>query len=313
MTMSLSNARQTRREVKPYLLIYGGGGVGKSTFAASAPSPIFISAEDGLMNIDAKALTPSTWPELIECVDSLTRETHQYETVVIDSLDWAEPLCWAEVCRKGGKRDIEAFGYGKGYKAAVDEWRTLLKMLATLRATKNMQIVLIAHALLSKVQNPEGDDYDRWSIKLQDSKNCSAAGLIYEWCDIVGFASHEVVTDDTSGRAKGFATGKRVLRTQPSAAFYAKTRLALPKSILLDLDAPGGPWAAFARAVSNNGPGAIERLKAELETKLASLGDEDVERGARTFLRTRGESVGSLSEALATVDTYINERTKKAG
>ena len=36
----------------PRLMIYGSEGVGKSTFAASAPKPIFVQTEDGLSEID---------------------------------------------------------------------------------------------------------------------------------------------------------------------------------------------------------------------------------------------------------------------
>jgi hypothetical protein len=44
---------QTGRENKPpRIMIYGSEGVGKSTFGASAPKPIFIQTEDGLGEID---------------------------------------------------------------------------------------------------------------------------------------------------------------------------------------------------------------------------------------------------------------------
>lgn len=299
--MTLAAVRSTRREAPPRTLIYGGGGVGKSTFAANAPKPIFIASEDGLVNIDAQALPPpTTWAELLEGLDLLAHEAHDFETVAIDSLDWAEPLCWAHVCAKAYKPDIEAFGYGKGYLAALDEWRVLLHKLSLLRA-RGMHVVLIAHAVLGTVKNPEGDDYDRWSIKLQDSKKCSAAGLIYEWCDVVGFASHEVLTEDTSGRAKGVSTGRRILRTQPSAAFYAKTRYALPPTVTLD-------WATYAEAVKAGGPAAVERLRAELTERLRELGDVAVEKGALAYVRSRGETVPAFADAIARVNQHLAKK-----
>jgi len=293
--------KNTRREAPVRLLVYADGGVGKSTLGAAAPKPIFLAPEDGLVNIDASAVDPSptTWLDALAALDHIG--TLNYETVVVDSLDWLEPLCWAYVCIKGKKPDIEAFGYGKGYVAALDEWRIFLAKLSQLRA-KGMNVVLIAHAVAKLFKNPEGDDFDRWTIKLHDK----ASGLIKEWCDVVAFAQYETNTYETNGKTKGISTGKRILRVQRSAAFDAKTRYAMPASIPLD-------WASFAQAVKDGGPVAVERMKGELEAKMLEQGDADVEIGARTFLRLRGESVGSLSEALATVDTYLNERTKKAG
>ena len=47
--MSLLNQVKTGKEAQPpRIMIYGSEGVGKSTFAASAPKPIFIQTEDGL-------------------------------------------------------------------------------------------------------------------------------------------------------------------------------------------------------------------------------------------------------------------------
>ena len=43
----------------PRIMIYGSEGVGKSTFAASAPGCIFVQTEDGLSEIDT-ALSCST-------------------------------------------------------------------------------------------------------------------------------------------------------------------------------------------------------------------------------------------------------------
>ena len=36
----------------PRIMLYGTEGIGKSTFAAQAPSPIFLPTEDGLGEID---------------------------------------------------------------------------------------------------------------------------------------------------------------------------------------------------------------------------------------------------------------------
>ncbi len=305
--MTLKDVKKTRREAPVRIVIHGPGGTGKSTFAAAAPAPIFVAAEDGLTNIDAQAFPePRAWPELLQQIDSLATEPHAFRSLVIDSLDWCEPLCWAAVCELGdakGKRmpNIEAFGYGKGYLAALDQWRVLLARLSAVRA-RGLNIILIAHSVRKTVKNPEGDDYEQWQMKLHEK----AAGLIKEWVDVVGYASHEVLTlENDNGRVKGIASGKRVLKTAPAAGYDGKTRFAMPPVMALD-------WPTFERAVHDGGAGALDRLKGEFAAKLTELADAAVEERARAFVAGRGETVASLSEAIATVDGYLTNQ-KKAG
>jgi len=305
--MTIQGVKPTRREAPVRIAIHGPGGCGKSTFAAAAPSPIFIAAEDGLINIDAHAFPePKTWEEMLAQLDTLATEPHTYRSLAIDSLDWIEPLCWARVCEKGDAKgrkqaNIEAFGYGKGYLAALDEWRIFLSKLEAVRR-RGLAVILIAHSVRKSVKNPEGDDYEQWQIKIHEK----AAGLIKEWVDVVAFASHEVLTlENDNGRVKGIASGKRVLKTAPAAGYDGKTRFAMPAAMPLD-------WPTFEAAVREGGAGALDRLKGEFAAKLVELADADVEEKARAFVASRGETVASMSEAIATVETYIATK-KKAG
>ena len=51
--MSLISSITKGREAQPpRIMIYGSEGVGKSTFAALAPNPVFVQTEDGLSEID---------------------------------------------------------------------------------------------------------------------------------------------------------------------------------------------------------------------------------------------------------------------
>lgn len=295
------STKSTRREAPVRMVIYGPGGIGKSTLASQAPSPIFLASEEGLENIEAEAIEPypKTWEDVIAAL--AYAETLDNETIVIDSLDWIEPLCWEYVVRSAKSpkiRSIEDFGYGKGYVAALDQWRVFLHKLSALRAS-GKNVILIAHAVRRAFKNPLGDDYEHYTIKLHEK----ATGLIVEWVDVVGFAQEDVSTEDTSGRVKAQTTGRRVIRTQPHPAYLAKTRFALPAKIPLS-------WASFSEAVRNGGPAAIERLKADFEARVRELANDEVEKGARAFLRAQGTTVASLTEAIATLDSYVAERKK---
>lgn len=287
-------------------VIAGKDGVGKSTFCAAAPGAVFIAVEDGLSNIAAMAVdSPKTWPEVIDAIDALA-VAPACQTIVIDSIDWLEGLCWSYVCTfpddKGKKhKDIEGFGFGKGYVAALTYWRALLAACDRARkAGKN--ILLIAHSERKTIKNPVGEDYDSYVIKL----HTKTASLIREWADVVGFAELDVAVyqKDKQARFKGISSGKRVLRTQPHAGYDTKTRFSLPDRIPLD-------WPTFERLVKEGKPPTVQELQATLEKKLDALGDATLAVKCMDFLAARGRNFTSLSEAIATVDDYANNETKE--
>jgi hypothetical protein len=128
-------------------IVYGTHGVGKTSFAASAPSPIFLQTEDGLGLIDRPTFgLLRSFDEVMQAVGSLYSEDHKYQTLVLDSVDHLEPLVWAQVCKDNGWPNIETPGYGKGYVAALDMWRLLIDGLRALRDDRQMSIILIAHS-----------------------------------------------------------------------------------------------------------------------------------------------------------------------
>ena len=97
--MTLSAVTRGRVAAPLRVLCYGVEGVGKSTLGASAPAPIFLGAEDGSALLDvARFPQPRAWTDVLEAVRVLIHEEHDYRTLVIDSLDWIEPLVWAAVC-----------------------------------------------------------------------------------------------------------------------------------------------------------------------------------------------------------------------
>jgi hypothetical protein len=273
--MTLANITRGKIARPVRVLIYGVEGVGKSSFAACAPNPVFLGAEDGTSELDvARYPQPTTWMEGLEAIDDLTHGgTHDFGTLAIDTLDWIEPLCWAHVC--ANKRDkknkrheqIEEFGYGTGYNMALEYWRVLLTALERLSLARGMHVVLIAHSWIKNFKNPAGDDFDRYEMKLHSK----AGGLMREWCDAQLFATHETFTHDSDGRTKGISSGARVLHTERDAAYDAKNRYDLPPKLPLD-------WEAFMDAVAAHRPNDPKRLAAQIERM---LGDVDANLVAR--------------------------------
>lgn len=71
----------------PRVLIYSDPGVGKSSFAATAPKPVFIPLEDGLDQISCtKFPHVRDFATLIADLKAVLNEEHDFQTLVIDSL-----------------------------------------------------------------------------------------------------------------------------------------------------------------------------------------------------------------------------------
>ena len=299
--MTLAAVRTGRRVSPLRVMLYGPEGIGKSTFGANAPAAIFLGAEDGTDEIECARLPePYGWRDVIDGVRMLAIEKHAYETLVVDTLDWLEPLVWQFCCERDKKKDIEDYGFGKGYVAALGEWRNLIAALENLRRTRAMNVVLLAHSHVKNFKNPdEGDDFDRYQLKVHEK----AGGLCKEWCDAVLFANYEThVVRSKSKRAKGYGGATRVLHTQRRAAFDAKNRFGLPEQMALD-------WAEFVAAVEAGRSGAaVTSLRAEIEAAIAVIAPDEAAKVTAWLATDTAQDAGKLRVAL----NRITEKTRAA-
>lgn len=241
----LDNIKTGRESRPPRIMIYGSEGVGKSTFGASAPKPVFIQTEDGLGEIDcAKFPLAKSVSEVVSELTALRDEPHDFQSAVIDSADWLERLIFEEVCREYGVRSIEKAdgGYGRGYTHALGHWRKIIHLLEELRDKRGMLVILVAHAKIERFEDPENAAYDRYTPRLHKH----AASLLSEWVDAVLFANKKLrVQKENAGftgeRAIaapiGADGGERIVRTVGSPACIAKNRFGLPPELPLSWDA----------------------------------------------------------------------------
>jgi hypothetical protein len=244
MAISLASLRRSTALQPPRILMHGVAGIGKSTFAAKADAPVFITTEDGLGKLQVPHFPLATsYADVSEALEALRTEEHDFRTVVIDSVDWLEPLIWAEACKRNNWPTIEFPGFGKGYAEAVNIWREYIDKLNALRDEKGMAVLQIAHTDIKRFDSPEHEPYDRYIIKLQ----ARAAALLQEHSDVVLFANYQIsITKADVGFSKKVAralgTGKRVMHTEERPAFLAKNRYELPETLPLD-------WSEFVKAM----------------------------------------------------------------
>ena len=246
--ITLSKGRVKRKGLK--FLVYGPEGIGKSTFASRFPAPIFIDTEGSTEHMDVIRVDPAprSWTELLEVVRQMAMPQYAggYQTLVLDTADWAEKLCSKHLCDARGYKGIEDFGYGKGYKYLEEEFGRLLNLLTDVINAGN-NVVITAHAAMRKFEQPdEQGAYDRWELKLEKK----TAPLVKEWADNVFFANYKtiVVNVDGQGAAKGknkVQGGRRVMYTSHHPCWDAKNRFALADELPFD-------YEQIAHIVPNN-------------------------------------------------------------
>jgi len=289
--MSLASVTRGRSQAPDRILLSGTEGIGKSTFGADSNKPIFIAAEDGLRRLDvAKFPEPETFEDVLAAIDVLINGEHEYRTLVVDTVDWLEPLVWKSVCKKNGWTDIESPGYGKGYTAALDTWRLFLSRLDQLRNKRGVEIILLGHTGVTTFQNPAGADYSRYELQI----NKKAAALLKQWTDVNLFAAHEdFTTDKKKGTVKGVSSGQRIVHTERTPAWDAKNRYGLPPTLPLS-------YLEYAAARAKGIQADPGELLAEC-LELADLLKQGPEAPIRGYLEANKDDAVKLAKALNTL------------
>lgn len=222
--------------IKPQkVVIYGPEGIGKSTFAAQFPKPLFIDTEGSTSHLEVdRLLRPTSWQMLKQYIKDLKGDTMGYHTLVIDTADWAERLCEEAVCQSNGKVGIEDFGYGKGYTYVKEEFGRLLDSLSDL-IDASMNVVLTAHSIIRKFELPEETGaYDRYELKLGQKAGNQCAALAKEWADMVLFVNYKEIVITTKDNKKKVSGGKRVMYTAHNPCWDAKNRHGLAEELPFD-------------------------------------------------------------------------------
>jgi hypothetical protein len=287
------------------VLVYGPDGVGKSSFAADAPNPIFFGPESGTDHLDvARYPEFKTWSDVLSGLDDLIKNEHDFKTLVVDSLDWMEPMLFQDIITNDAKsaKSIETAcgGYGKGYVEAEKRWKDeFIDRITVLRNQKKMNIVLIAHSDTVNFNDPQFNvEYKRFELKLHRK----ASAKFREYVDAVLFCQFkELVRKNESEKSSAFGTGNRIILTEKRPAYDAKNRYGLPHEIEVD---PKAKWDSFMSEVRKGNPESIGAVMARIEGQLSCMTDEKIKTLAlESIERAAGnvEQLEKISQRLAAV------------
>lgn len=218
-------------------VLYGPEGIGKTSFAAKAPNPLFIDTEGSTTRLNVRRLpAPQSWAMVLEQVQWVLHNPQVCGTLVVDTADWAQRICTDAVCARLKISGIEDLGYGKGYSYVYEDFGRLLNLLDQV-IDRGINVIVTAHAAMRKFEQPdEMGSYDRWELKLNNSQKCSIAGMLKEWADMVLFANYETIVvknENKKGKAQG---GQRVMYTAHHPCWDAKNRFNLPEKLPFDYE-----------------------------------------------------------------------------
>jgi hypothetical protein len=255
---SLSRVTTTTKRLPSRILIHAVQKWGKTSFAAQAPSPIFLCTrgEDGLMTLLDNGLvqpTPHfpeclpTWGDVKLALNELIVREHQHKTVVIDTINGAIQLAQEHVIANQYDGSYEKFdAYGRGGQRLLPAVIELTTLLDRLRE-RGMAVILPAHSVVKTFKNPEGVDYPRWEPPIFKE----VQEHLDRWCDAILFGKYEVHAESPDKKAtKGKAYGgqDRILCTEYHPTYAAGNRFGLPAEIECG-DSPETAWSNFVAAL----------------------------------------------------------------
>lgn len=186
------------------VLVYGRPGVGKTTLCATAPNPIILSAESGLLSLDdydIPTLTISNIEDLSDAYEYLTTnpEGMVYETICLDSVSEIAEQILAE--EKGNTKDGR-----KAYGEMQDRMNKILRMFRDIEG-KNVYF----SAKMEKIQTDTGALI--YAPSMPGTKLGQGIGYFLDEVFALG-----VMTDTETGERR------RVLQTGANESYEAKDR-----------------------------------------------------------------------------------------
>jgi len=205
MGFSAANIQKGAKKVPRKVLIYGPPKLGKSTLAGSTKNALMIPTEDRVSHIDCdKTDVIHDFKEIYDIFDFLMKGKSGYKRIIIDTLDWLEPLLHKHICEKNGFKSLtddhnKETTFQKGLKYhAVAGWKTFLHNCDVLRES-GTDIIFTAHSNVITINPPDTDSYDKYVMKID--KN--ALSVVEEWADCIGFYDKKVYfKQDESGITK---------------------------------------------------------------------------------------------------------------
>ena len=107
--MKITKGKQQRPQ---RVVLYGVESVGKSTFAAQFPKPLFLDVEGGTSHLDTDRASIESGVELESAIAECA--SMGYQTIIVDSIDWVERLITEQLLAETKKNRLRISVTEKG-------------------------------------------------------------------------------------------------------------------------------------------------------------------------------------------------------
>lgn len=277
-------------------LIYGQPGLGKTTFALSAPNPVLLDFDNGVHRVSPEhqkdTLQITSWQD---CLDELKAGTFApYQTIIIDTagkmLDYLGAYIIArnpKMGRANGALTLQGYGERKG------EFTNLIKTLSTM----GKHIVFIAH---------EKEEKDNETTYKRPEIGGSSGNDLYKELDLIGYM-------EAIGK-------KRTISFLPQEKYYAKNACGLNETIELPDLQPGTPNDFFDKHIVQLYQQSLAERKEKvseyndlmelIDEKIASIDSADV---ANEVIDWAKNFDGHIWGSKIIASHKINDRAKEIG
>lgn len=146
--MEIINTQETKEKPPVHMVIYGEGGVGKTTLGAKAPNAIIADCESGTKylgsrGIDVDVAKIQTWTDFVEFVN-VVKESDEYDSVVIDPIGELMDKLKQHMIENKGSKLVQR----NDDSPTMAGWGWLKKVMRrTLKGLRDsgMNVVVVAH------------------------------------------------------------------------------------------------------------------------------------------------------------------------
>ena len=234
----------------PIILIHGLPGVGKSTFAASAPNPLFLFTENGQRDLNVRTLKEGyieSFDEMIAALNHVGMSLKKGEpafkdikTIVIDTVDHLEKQIFTAVADEYRKQaiadglkvdpativtfaDIPKIYDREKWGVITSKWEKLWGLLERLRDGYNITVIGLCHTAAQQVDDPTLDNaYVRYGLALDPKR---AQTFWVDHADAIGYIGYEALLDKDTRRMN--ALDNPTLQFTRSARYVSKQNFGL--------------------------------------------------------------------------------------
>ena len=166
------------------MLFYGREKIGKTSACASFPNSLFLTTEPGTKGMEIYEFNSDdggchNWELIREAADLLEKNSKQFSTVVIDTVDRAYDMCLDWVCDKQGipYPGEDKYGvqdHGKSWRFVKNEFTSIIYRIVQ----SGHGIIFTSHAKETSVKAKGGTEYSRIFPSMGNQARSVIEGLV---------------------------------------------------------------------------------------------------------------------------------------